>query len=839
MSIKRLLVTIILSIYACAAFGQAAKPNILFVVIDDLNDYVGVLDGHPQVETPNMDALAGAGVLFTNAYCNAPLCGPSRTSFMSGKDLGYTQVYNNKQITNYFRDNFTVAKGNEEVIALPEHLKDNGYYTFSINKVFHNSQYPDYDAVTTDPCAKSQSWSRVTSFEDFEWVKNEMSPTQDGVAGFFWGKIADDLEDDMEDYRAVDTAIDFITNVGTGAVSLCGDAFFLAVGIARPHLDLFIPETFYSEHYMDDLYAEPFNKPYNDPYNAYPPNGIVMPPQPTPVWNDYNTLGDLGKLVAESQKDLHLEFENWREDLPAVPLISDTLTDLERNFIIEESKRANAVMAYIAAVEYVDKQVGRLIDALEAQPDLYNNTIIVLISDNGFSLGEKRHWLKRTLWDTDIRVPVVVVRPGKPGNKICNRNISLLDLYPTICDLATIPYPTFADGSEYLDGNSFLPLLNNVNKVWEAPALISWEAEPNKECSCVPQYAVRNQRFHYIKYQSDNGTLLSNVCNAATSIHEAELYDVGLLRETDPNEWNNLIDDPEYEPVIEYLQQFLPDSALYLQKPFNVNITNKAIACFLSAAAKLKLQTKFYNSDGTLLSGLALAPYQFKWTNSLTGAVQFGPSITFNMATVPPATFSSVDHIMFYLEVTKIADGSLVAFNTKSYAVNAINTPSASFDLLLDDAINAASIIDYNLTGVYKNTYWQFGDGFTTEDYLPATHYYAANGIYNVTNYVQYGNGCQIAINEVANLSLRDGIIPQEFEIYPNPASTLIYIELPLQVAAAQIEIFDVTGKKVLMITTDEINCTHALDINTLPQGPYFIKVTADNFVKTRQFEKL
>ncbi len=839
MTFKHLFSASLLCFLLSDMFGQASKPNILFVVIDDLNDYVGVLDGHPQVETPNIDALAGAGVLFTNAYCNAPLCGPSRTSFMSGKDLNYTQVYNNKQITNYFRDNFTIAKGNAEVIALPEHLKNNGYYTFTINKVFHNSEYPDFDAVTLDPCAKSKSWSRVSNFEDFEWVKDEMSPTQDGVSGYFWGKIADDLEDDMEDYRAVDTAIDFITNVGTGAVSLCGDAFFLAVGIARPHLDLFIPDKYYSDYYMDDVLAEPFNKPYNEPFNANPPNGIVMPPQPTPIWDDYNALGDLGKLVAQSQKDLELEFENWRADLPTLPVINDTLTDAERNFIIEESKRANAVMAYIAAVEYVDAQIGRLVDALEAQPDLYNNTIIVLVSDNGLTVGEKRHWLKRSLWDTDARVPVIVVRPGKPGNKICNRTISLLDLYPTICDLATVPYPTFADGSDYLDGNSFLPLLNNVNKVWEAPALISWEAEPNKECSCVPQYAVRNQRFHYIKYQSDNGTLLSNVCDATTSIHEAELYDVGLVRETDPNEWNNLIDDAEYAPVIGYLQQFLPDSALYMQKPFNVDITNKTIACFLSAAAKLKLQTKLYNADGTLLSGPALAPYQFKWTNSLTGAVQYGALITFNMATVPAATFSTVNHIMFYLEVTKVADGSLVAFNTKTYAVNAVNTPAASFDLVLDDAINSASIINYNLTGAYRNTYWQFGDGYTTEDYLPATHYYAANGIYNVTNYVQYGNGCQLAFNEIANLSLREDVAELKFEIYPNPVNNVIYVNLPLQIVDARIEIIDVTGKSVILTHVTGSNDMHAIDVAKLPQGPYFIKVTSDNITQTKQFEKL
>lgn len=163
--ISFMLLLVLKSVWACTQIPE--KPNFIFIVVDDLNDYQDIYDGHPQIETPHIDGLASSGIRFQNAYAACPGCAPSRTSMLSGKDAIYTQVFNNNDYSNNFRNNFTAADGNETVFTLPEILKDSGgYYTMAINKVFHSQKQNDYDKVTADPCAKDLSWNKMLDFED-------------------------------------------------------------------------------------------------------------------------------------------------------------------------------------------------------------------------------------------------------------------------------------------------------------------------------------------------------------------------------------------------------------------------------------------------------------------------------------------------------------------------------------------------------------------------------------------------------------------------------------------------------------------------------------------------
>jgi len=140
-------------------FLRRQNRILFFIVSDDLNDYIGGMGASPDVQTPNIDILSNNGTLFLNAYCPAPLCAPSRTSFLTGKDLYYTQVYKETD-GNYkcgnFSDNFTPEKGNEEYFTIPQYLKDSaGYFTYNLNKIFHCYQnFSEYDSITADPCAK-------------------------------------------------------------------------------------------------------------------------------------------------------------------------------------------------------------------------------------------------------------------------------------------------------------------------------------------------------------------------------------------------------------------------------------------------------------------------------------------------------------------------------------------------------------------------------------------------------------------------------------------------------------------------------------------------------------
>ena len=266
------------------ASAQATQPNFLFIIVDDLNDYVEGFTDMPQVISPNIKSLIDSGTVFLNNYANAPGCAPSRTSFLSGKDIAYTRIYNNDDYPGKFRDVFSDATDNELVYTLPQILKDSaGYFTYGINKVFHNPNNNDFDkTVGTEMCEKSLSFNRMIQIEDSEGFLDTLSMYDFG--GFFdWGMIPDSLETKLEDYIGAGYVVDFIDSVGSGTANTCGNPFFLSIGFYKPHVQRYIPEKYFSEFYMQDIYAEPFVFPYNFPVGTVPYNGIVMPPQPDPM----------------------------------------------------------------------------------------------------------------------------------------------------------------------------------------------------------------------------------------------------------------------------------------------------------------------------------------------------------------------------------------------------------------------------------------------------------------------------------------------------------------------------------------------------------------------------
>ena len=811
-------------------------PNIILIVCDDLNDYVGAFGGQPQIQTPNIDSLAARGVTFLNAFSNSTVCGPSRASFLSGKDCDYTKVYENKSYLDPFRANFTAALGNEEVITLPEHLKNNGYYTFTINKIFHNYFIADYDDTTADPCSKSLSWNRCSAYNDYPWVNDEMIAANAGFSAFQWGVLDDSLGDDMMDYRAVDTAIQFINDFADSAISTCGRPFFLGVGISKPHLNLHIPEQYYFDDYIGDFYADGFNIPYNSPVNAFPPNGLIMPPQPEVMWGDFDSLGRVAKSLSIQDKNLYQQFIDWGEDLSPLPVISDTLTDEERHFMLEESKRANAVMSYIAAVQYVDDQVGRLVATLDAHPEIASNTIVIFISDHGFTLGEKKHWRKSSLWETDIRIPMIIVDPALPGNKKCIRTTGLLDLYPTICDLTHTAYPSFADGSDYLDGHSLVPLLTDPNTRWNRPVLSSVRLVKGLEGYCFPQYSVRDEKFHYIKYATDNNGLFpDSICDAALSQTEEELYEIGANRETDPNEWNNLAYDENYAAEKNWLSKFLPDSELYLQQVYSVNIVTGTVPCTMGNYGNVYLMAHLFKPDGTEVSAADLANFSFKWTNSLTAASHTGNDYTFNLGSIPAYVFAASDRILFYLTVTDLTTGKQCAFELKRFYLNSETTPFISYHTNVSGFDLA--ITDIDIFGTYKYIEWNFGDGTILKDAHPDTHHYLSSGTYTVTCIIYYGNNCsmsQSATVYIDGIILKEDAVTDDIQVFPNPADDQILIKGN---GLEEVSVFSITGTLLFKYIGAGDQQLIAINTASLPAGTCLVRVDGSSGISTRLIE--
>lgn len=750
-SILRFKFLIYLIIFFISAFSpgicypqSADKPNIIMIIFDDLNDYIGSLDGHPQLSTPNIDALASQGVNFLNAHSSAPGCGPSRTSMMSGKDCIYTNVVNNAEVMAQFRTNFTAEYNNEEVYTFAEILKDSGnYYTYAINKIFHSKNENDFDNTMTPECDKAQSWNNQSVFdEDPDFLLETLSYID--FPGYGWGIIPDSLESQLLDYRSTDTAIQFIQDFASGSVDICSkEAFFMAVGYQRPHTPRLLPEKYFLPHYLEDIADAPFSPPINTSLRDDSLNGVVMPPQPETIYGDYYDFSpaSISKQFADFGSVIPI-ITGYLNTFTELPILNDTVTISENLELHTQYQIANYVMAYLAAAQFLDAQVGRLIDSLQNYPEIYNNTIIILTSDHGYALGEKKHFTKWALWETDLRVPLIIAGPGIDAGASSEQSVSLLDIFPTIIELGGVD-PNSISGGDYLDGRSLVPILQTPSTERNRPSVATTSRFSN-QASCHNQYSVRSRDFHLIRYQYNNsGGADITYCDSTVNIYDYELYEIGKDRSTDPNEWHNLNDDIKYEKMRDYLETFIPGGYNYLQDLPIVRLnTVGAVPCLLASNAKLKMKASLLDSDGSPLSTAESSAYQFKWTNNATPEIKTGNSYTFKMATIPGAFFATNDSLFIYLEVIEPGTGHVVSFAQRVFYINPTNTPSSTFDATLNG--RELSIEDQTINGSYTSVNWSFGDGGTSELEQPLIHRYAGEGSFMVTQQVFYGNGCQI-----------------------------------------------------------------------------------------------
>ncbi|MCC2667678.1 MAG: arylsulfatase family protein [Armatimonadetes bacterium] len=436
--------------------AAAERPNVLFIAIDDLNDWIGCLDGHPQVKTPNIDRLARRGTLFASAHCQAPLCNPSRASLLTGMRPSTTGVY---ALDPWFR----TADSWRDHITLPQYFAANGYRTLTTGKIFHDA-YP--------PAAR-----RTDGLEFSEWgYHGNMGPrppqkfvtTPDPNPLVDWG-VYPPRDEDQEDWKVADWAISRLR-----APQIREQPFFLSVGFRRPHVPCYASQKW---------------------FDLYPEQTLVMPPV---------------KPDDRSDTPRFSWYLHWKLPEPR-------LGWLER-----ERQWRPFVRGYLASISFVDSQVGRVLDALEASGQA-DRTIVVLWSDHGFHMGEKGISGKNTLWERSTRVPLIFAGRGVKAGARCERPVELLDMYPTLAELAGLP----VKGG--LDGHSLAPLLKDAKAPRAWPALTSHG--PNN-------HSVRTEKWRYIRYADGS----------------EELYD----EKQDPNEWTNLAAKPEHAGTKRELARWLP-----------------------------------------------------------------------------------------------------------------------------------------------------------------------------------------------------------------------------------------------------------------------------------------
>ncbi len=430
------------------------RPSVLFIAIDDLNDWVGVLGGHPATATPNLDRLAAAGRLFTRAYCSGPNCNASRSSLLTGLSPSALGCYHNR--TDFRRDR-------PGLVTLPQHFAAGGWRTVGAGKVFHprfadDGSWQRYHPIPNEPKPDSRPLEPLSGRRDLEQGPDlerlfDFGPTEVSLAR-------------MADEQLVALASAELADPDPRPL-------FLSVGFTKPHLPWYLPRAFFER--VAEADAEP--------------------PEARP--NQLSDVGPLARAYVESQR---------------------VSLDLDRP---EVARRA--VRAYLAAIAFVDERIGRLLEAWQASRHAEGG-IVVLWSDHGFHLGEKGHWRKDVLWEEATRVPLIVTVPELPRPGVASpRAVSLLDLYPTLIELAGLaPRPG-------LEGQSLGPQLADPNTGRERPAVTSWR--PGSA-------AVRSDRYRLIRYADGF----------------EELYD----HDSDPKEWINLAREPALAEVKGDLARWLP-----------------------------------------------------------------------------------------------------------------------------------------------------------------------------------------------------------------------------------------------------------------------------------------
>ncbi len=470
-----LIVFTVLSCKALKKSGSTAsdqkKWNVLFIAIDDMNNWIGY-NGGPAI-TPHIDKLASRSVHFTNAHCVVPACNPSRTAIWTGQRPETTGQYENK-------GNFRLNDGGQQRVTLPQYLQKIGYETIGAGKLFHFARGLQEDA---NPISDPISWNvqnkanggitgdkkYLDEYGQAAWLegalRDEIKLNDSG--GYLsksqeWG-YADQKKEESWDWKNAVFIADYLKQGHD-------KPFFAACGISRPHAPFIAPKEYF------DLYP-------------------------------------LDKLKAPIRK---------ADDMQDIPDFAQTNFASRFVSLVEEKKQLlPAVQGYLASMSFADACVGEILKGLE-NSKYKDNTIVVLWSDHGFQLGEKRRWEKYSLWTLATSAPFMVYVPNQKA-AITKTQVSYLDLYPTILELLGESIPS------YLEGKSFVEVLNKPKSKRTTPAVVTYPKG---------SHAVIMDNWHYIQY-ADNSR---------------ELYD----NDKDPHQFTNLATDFKYSSVMNDLSKHIP-----------------------------------------------------------------------------------------------------------------------------------------------------------------------------------------------------------------------------------------------------------------------------------------
>lgn len=511
------------------AKSSEAPPqyNILFIAVDDLKPYINSF-GYKEVKTPNLDKLAQVSTIFNANYCQQAVCAPTRASLLTGVRPDKTQVWD---LQTLIRDK------NPDIVTLPQYLKANGYVTSAMGKIYDpRSVDKDHDAVSWSVPYKNkfkypagyedivieayQSPEMKAKFKELQAQREaRKNGTKDKNQDFDNPKITrDDIKVTTESADVPDNA--YFDGVMTDyaikqlkAQKGATQPFFMAVGFHKPHLPFVAPKKYWDMYDRNSIKLAKWQKKSIDGPDVA-----------------YHNAGEVRgfKDVAELMKGT----EGKKSDLLNLPI----------------DKQKELIHGYYACISYVDAQVGRLMDALKAE-GLDKNTIIVFWGDHGWHLGDHSLWAKHSNFEQAAKAPLMFTVPNVTKGTVYDKPTEFVDIFPTLCDLAGLPIPT------YLDGKSLVPAMKD-NKVKIKDYAISQYPRggaAGTESRNIMGYSLRNERYRYTEWMGSKFTTAQPFNEKLVTA--TELYD--LIN--DPDETTNLANKPEMKKQVKELAGLLHD----------------------------------------------------------------------------------------------------------------------------------------------------------------------------------------------------------------------------------------------------------------------------------------
>ena len=532
---KMINVFLVLIVLSCQnTFAQIVeeptKPNVLFIIVDDLKPIIGCY-GDPFVKTPNIDRFAKEGVVFTNTYCQQAVCGPSRASFLTGMRPDYTGVWDLET---------EMRNINPEILSMPQFFKQNGYITAGIGKVF--------DSRSVDENIDKPSWSIPFYKKSNDYYPKEMGKAKGRYRGV---KVLEEIEIyekiggakgltgkelsnfikinakpsveslDIPDNAYIDGATVLHSKDILKVLKENAKPFFFAVGITKPHLPFAVPKKYWDLYNRDEIQLAEFRENANN-------SPLVA----------YHGAGELYKYA----------------DIPPIASFSDVKGGMELPF----DKQKELIHGYYASVSYADALIGKLISTLVSL-NLKDNTIVTIIGDHGWHLGDHNLWCKHSNFEQATRIPMIFKIPGIKASKT-SALAEAVDIFPTLCDATGIKIP------EQLQGVSLMPILKEIKSKVKDYAVSQYRRGKNMRTF---GYSIRTERFRLTLWMKDFYRLYKPFDEGY--IVSGELYDY----DNDPLETENYYNNKEYVSVKKELLDYFAEYAKQQNEELKTSKANR------------------------------------------------------------------------------------------------------------------------------------------------------------------------------------------------------------------------------------------------------------------------